>query len=408
MEVRILTTAQEWLEADRLIDTAFLHPWDEEKAATKVQAQAAGTEPRPERTWGLIDDDGAILAAITTLDRQFYAGGSPIDVGEVHMVGSRVESRGGGNVRTLMTAILADFKRRGCPFAALIPFSCAFYRKFGFELASHALKQRVPIDQLAALPCDLRATHVEREEDVATVRSLYESFARMRNLAPVRTNTAWQWRGNGEFGERGWLLDDSRHDTYVLWSEDGTPRAYVTFAFKHEPGKPFFGEIVVTDLAYDGPKSFVAVLGLLHRLRAKAGHVTLELCDDIDLATILPEGDDIERTSVDFAMLRVLDVCRALELMEAPAIEGSLAIEVDDVFMPENSGVYQVRIDGGHVQASRSVAAPDLRVNVQTLCLLAIGRIGLCEALLREGTQLLGNQELLARVFVKRPVHFAL
>jgi predicted acetyltransferase len=184
--------------------------------------------------------------------------------------------------------------------------------------------------------------------------------------------------------------------------------AYVTFAFKHEPGMPFFGEIVVTGLAYDGPEAFLAVLGLLWRLRAKVGHVTLELCDDIDLATILPDGDNLERTSVDFAMLRVLDVCRALELMEVPEAEGGFALEVDDAFMPENSGVYQVRIASGHVRAERGGTTADLHVSVQTLCLLAIGRIGLAEALLREGTQLLGKRELLARVFVKRPVHFAL
>ena len=31
MTVRTLTTPQEWLEADRLIATAFLDNWDEEK-----------------------------------------------------------------------------------------------------------------------------------------------------------------------------------------------------------------------------------------------------------------------------------------------------------------------------------------------------------------------------------------
>lgn len=408
MAVRMLTTWQEWFEADRLIDTAFLHPWDEEKALARVKAQAEGSEPRPTRTWGLTDDAGTLLAAITTLDRQLYAAGTVVDVGEVHMVGSRVESRGGGNVRTLMAEVLADFKARGHAFAALIPFSCSFYRKFGFELASHALKQRIPIDQLADLPCDLRATHVDREEDVATVRAVYDAFARARNLASVRPDDAWRWRGNGEFGERGWLMEDCRHDTYLLWDENGSARAYVTFAFKHEPNKPFFGEIVVTDLAYDSPQALLGVLGLLYRLRAKAGQVTLELCDDIDLATILPEGDNVERTSVDYAMLRVLDVPRVLELMLQPVVEESFVVEVDDAFLPENSGTYQVRCEQGGTRVQRCDAQPDLRVSVQTLCLLAIGRIGLGEALLREGTQLLGNQDLLARVFVKRPVHFQL
>ena len=152
----------------------------------------------------------------------------------------------------------------------------------------------------------------------------------------------------------------------------------------------------------------LGVLGLLYRLRAKAGHVTLELCDDIDLATILPDGDSMERTAVDFAMLRVLDVCRVLELTVHPMVEGSFTIEVDDSFMPENSGIYQVCCSAEGTRAERRDGDADLRVSIQTLCLLAIGRIGLDEALLREGTRLLANRELLERVFTKRPVHFQL
>ena len=408
MAVRKLTTWQEWLEADRLIDTAFLHPWDEEKASEKVQSQAKGTEPRPEQTWGLTDEDGTLLAAITTLDHQMYFGGTTVDVGEVHMVGSRVESRGGGNVRTLMKEILDDFTARGHAFAALIPFSCSFYRKFGFELASHATKQKVPMDQLAGIRCDFRATHVEREEDVATVRALYDDFAHVRTLASVRTDADWHWRGNGEFGERDWMMGDSRLHTYVLWDEDDKACAYVTFAFKHEPNMPFFGELVVTDLVYDGPEAFRGLLGLLYRLRAKAGSVTFELRDDIDLATFLPEGDDVERTAVDFAMLRILDVSHVLELMPHPPIEGSFTLEVDDDFLPQNSGIYRVQVgpEGTHVE--RCDAQTDLRVTIQTLTLLASGRIGLEGALFREGTHLAGNEELLSRVFTKRPLHFRL
>ena len=408
MTVRKLTTWQEWLEADRLIDTAFLHPWDEEKSTKKVQAQADGSEPRPEQTWGLTDEDGALLAAITTLEHQMYFGDAIVDVGEVHMVGSRVESRGGGNVRTLMKEILDDFTDRGHAFAALIPFSCSFYRKFGFELTSHAVKQKVPMDQLAGFRCDFRATHVEREEDVAAVRALYDDFARVRTLAAVRTDADWHWRGNGEFGEPDWMMGGYRLHTYVLWNDDGKACAYVTFAFKHEPNMPFFGELVVTDLAYDGHESFRGLLGLLYRLRAKAGSVTFELRDDIDLATFLPEGDDVERTAVDFAMLRVLDVSHVLELMPHPPAVGSFTLEVDDAFMPQNSGVYRVEMDPEGTHIKRCDDQADLHVSMQTLTLLVSGRIGLEGALFREDTQLTGNEELLSRVFTKRPLHFRL
>jgi hypothetical protein len=67
-----------------------------------------------------------------------------------------------------------------------------------------------------------------------------------------------------------------------------------------------------------------------------------------------------------------------------------------------------VSYEEGEALVERCDAAPDLRVSIQTLALLVSGRIGLDGALLREGTQLLGNKPLLSRVFRQRPVHLAL
>ena len=97
MEVRKLTDSQDWLESERVIATAFLHPWDEAEEAARVQAQAAGEVPRPEESWGLFDD-GIMLTSISTLRHQLSFGGEAISVGEVHMVGSLPERRGGADV----------------------------------------------------------------------------------------------------------------------------------------------------------------------------------------------------------------------------------------------------------------------------------------------------------------------
>ena len=110
MEVRKLTDPRDWLESERVIQTACLHPWDEEQERRKVQEQAAGNVARPEETWALEDDAGVPQTAITTLSHRMWLGGRDLPVGEVHMVGSRMENRGGGNVRALMGAVLEDFR----------------------------------------------------------------------------------------------------------------------------------------------------------------------------------------------------------------------------------------------------------------------------------------------------------
>ena len=49
-------------KGDRLIATAFLHPWDDGEGLKTVEAQADGEQPRPGQTWGLFDDAGLMVA----------------------------------------------------------------------------------------------------------------------------------------------------------------------------------------------------------------------------------------------------------------------------------------------------------------------------------------------------------
>ena len=88
MEVRKLTDSNDWLESERVIETAFLHPWDEEQSRRRIEAQAEGKEPRAEESWGLFDDSGAMVTSISTLRHRLSFGGKPIGAGEIHMVGS--------------------------------------------------------------------------------------------------------------------------------------------------------------------------------------------------------------------------------------------------------------------------------------------------------------------------------
>lgn len=101
MLIRKLTDSIDWFESERVIETAFLHPWDEVEAQRQIKAQAEGAEPRFEESWGLFDDEGAMVTSISTLRHSISFGGTAIDAGEVHMVGSLPEHRGvGGSARS--------------------------------------------------------------------------------------------------------------------------------------------------------------------------------------------------------------------------------------------------------------------------------------------------------------------
>lgn len=408
MEIRKLTNPQEWLESERVLATAFLHPWDEKETGRKVQEQARGAEPRAEESWGLFVDDGSMSTSISTLRHTLSFGGREFPAGEIHMVGSLPESRGGGGVRALMGEILRDFRSRGDALAVLIPFSCAFYRKFGFELSGRTVRQRLSIDQLAGFACDLTVTRVWEEQDLVPVRELWDSFALSHDLAEIRGDEAWQWRGNGDFGEPDFMHPERQRYTYVFWDEGGEACAYVRFSFFHEPDLPFVGELKVSDLVWANPQALRGVLGFLYRMRAKVSHVNFEL-EGLELAPLVPEGDRVEQQIDSHVMARMLDVKRLLGQMPQPFGEGSYVLQVEDDFLPEVSGRWQVTYENRRAtNVTCTDLAPDLVASQTVACQLVLGRISLEDALYRSGVQALGNTDTLTQVFVRRPIYLSL
>ena len=402
MSIRKLERPQEWLAADRLVACAFLHHWDEDQERRKIQEQAGGTTPRPEETWAFEDDAGMLQTVITTLGHRIWLGGRSLPVGEVYMVGSRMESRGGGNVRALMRAVLEDFRSRGDVFAVLIPFSFSFYRKFGFELGSRTVRYRIPIEQFEGLSCDYAVTKVESEQGVAPLRALHEAVAQTRNMCLAPEEADWRWRGNGMFGEPDFLHPDCQTHTYVLWDGE-TPVASVTFSFTCDSDNPFFGEADVSDITWRDPAALMGALGFLYRLRAKVGSVNVELPDELDIAAVLPEPDKVQCTLGGHVMVRVLNVPEALRAMPHPEGSGSYVLAVRDALIPKNDGPWQVTFEDGEVLVSEAPnVRPDLEVSESALAQLISGVTGLETAQLRKDVQVKNNKQTLARVFTRR------
>ena len=407
MDVRKLTDPKDWLESERVIETAFLHPWDETEARERIQTQANGSLPRPEVSWGLFDGD-TMLTSISTLQHQLSFGGEVINAGEFHMVGSLPERRGGGGVRRLFGEILRDFRAQGDVLAVLIPFSCAFYRKFGFEVATLVMDQRVAIDQLAGFSCDLRVTRVWNEADLAPVRALWDAHARSCNLAEVRDDAAWVWHGNGDYGASDFLHPDRQRYTYVLWDTKDNPCAYLRFSFFHQPDLPFVGELKVDDFVWNSPLALRSALGFLYRMRAKVSHINFEL-PDLDLSTLVPESDRVEQRIDSHVMARLLDPETLLRLMPQPYDTGSYVLGIEDAFLPEAAGRWQVAFETGRATAVKPTdREPDLVVDETTATQLILGRIALGDALYRPDVQLIGNAEVLAHAFTRRPVYLTL
>ncbi len=396
--IRKLQNEEERFEAERLLAISFLHTWNEEEARKNAR------EPEGD-VWAAFDASGRMVSAISTMTHQVMYEGNVITCGEPHMVGTLPEARGLGAVRAIMEQILREYKSRGDLFAKLIPFSFAFYRKYGFELASEFLKQKAAIDQFAGFRQEFAAAQILSQQQADEARLLYENYIRRYNMADMRSDADWALGRYGEFGQRDWQYEDRQRYSYLFTDQDANARAYFTFIFIHGPQGPFTGEMKVTDLAFDSPEALRSIFGFIYGMRAKITHVSVDTPRDLDLSLILPECDSVERKLDGYITARALNIEGILTAMKQPHESGTYSVRVTDGFLSENTGTYTVVIENGIVKSvSKDDKTADLEVTVETFCQMSTGLIDLSAALYRLGTKLVSNRDLLERVFVRKPI----
>lgn len=329
---------------------------------------------------------------------QMYYDGHVVKMGGIGGVASLPEARMKGGVRAIFEKVFEDNRAQGALFSVLFPFSHPYYRQYGYELCHEGIWYRFPTEALKPYRnTDTQVRMHTAEEGSAPFESIYAVYASRYNYALAREANAWR---NILYGD----YTTAKCYRYIL-SRDGKDIAYCMFR-PEQPGGMFTPRTaVLTDYAYVDAAALWALLGFLYKLSAQYSHVQLEASSDFALPTLLAEPDDVAVSHVHHSMARMLDVAQALRLMRHPQGSGSYSLCVQDDFLPVNSGVYRVAYGPQGVEVNHSGdGAADLSLSVQTLAQMCLGYIDLDMATLKQDVCLAGNEDTLARVFIRKPM----
>jgi predicted acetyltransferase len=274
--------------------------------------------------------------------------------------------------------------------STLYPFSHAFYRKFGYETVCWRNQYEFAPGVLKGYAFTGKSRLWKTGDPVREWTELYSRFAADYNLVIARDDKRMEEHLKGEYYK-------DRKFCYMLYEGD-RPLAYLIFQdIRHDPA----AILDVLDLAWDGPSGFRAILGFLARFSADYGTIRLFLPRDIELLNLIrsPQAYDIQKTSHQNYMIRVVNAAKALEAMRKPA-GCSFVIRVSDDLIAENNGAWKVTGDG----VVPTEEEPDLSVSERALGQLVAGAVSLPEALCREDTVVYRNREMLERVFIRKPI----
>ena len=153
------------------------------------------------------DDDRTMMATFCVLPWRANFDGHEVVMGGIGGVATLPQYRRGGAIRRCFEAALSDMYARGMALSYLYPFSNAFYRRFGYELACDEARWRVKLSLLPSLDAPGRWAMQEKGADLtADIRAVDGARNRRYNCAVLAGDTEYGWTGEDPFVTRNYTF----------------------------------------------------------------------------------------------------------------------------------------------------------------------------------------------------------
>jgi len=260
-----------------------------------------------------------------------------------------------GYAGELMRAVLRDMRERGVSLSLLAPFAHAFYRIFGYELATEAIEYRL---KPADLPTSPEQSHLRayREEDLSSLMDLYEAEAKGHTLSVRRS-------------EGNWKTSLSKKDAEVaVYERDGAVEGYILYKISGWQDRDPRRTLSVEEIVAATPRAREALLSFMAGLDPLVYGIELYTPRGEPLHPYLVSSHVNAKIEPD-QMLRLVDVEGALGYLERTT-GAPLVLNVSDDVILENAGEYTLA-EGNVVRGTE--AGESISLDVRQLAQLYAG-----------------------------------
>ena len=281
----------------------------------------------------VIEDDGEPRATVTVLPMEAFVDGEPVEMGGIAAVNAHPAYRRRGYAGGLMRAAIGAMRERGMTLSMLHPFAHAFYRAYGWELATEAVKYELSPTEIPTSAEQRRVrAYNPAGGDVSRMTGLFDGWAATHPCSIRR-------------GEGRWLQYLARKDgeAAVYEAEDGTIEGYLLYKQSEGSGDPP-NTLDVSELVAATPAAREALVSFMGAYDPRMYTVKLSTPRGEPLHPYLPDSHVRARLEPEF-MLRLVDVEGALSLLRRTVSE-PIVLDVSDDVVPENSGVYTLAAGG--------------------------------------------------------------
>lgn len=278
-------------------------------------------------------------------------------------VATHPAARGQGYAQDLIRGELRLSRKEGKAFSLLMPSSASFYLPMGFGFCCHQWARKASPEALAPLgKKPVSAGTIASEDDWKKLASVYDAFTEGRNNYTVRDEASWRSHIRGQLALASSFI--------AVVSDDRGPCGYIFYTLDDR-------DMYVQEMAYSNPEGRQ---GLYFYMAGHRG--SIDAChwyEPLDDHSYMGWNDGAEHTYITnrtfpYMLMRVVDPINAFDGLPCdPDMEGTVAFQLCDSFMPENNGLYVLRAENGTIRALRNDVFYMLKLHIEDISGQKIG-----------------------------------
>lgn len=314
--------------------------------------------------------DGATPAgAASAFTFDLTVPGGTVPTAGVTVVGVFPTHRRRGVLSALMREQLDDVRRRGEPLAALWASEEPIYPRFGYGLAALSAELRIERSRTAYRPGVTTRGQVRLVSAEEAARIFPGIYERVRPTVPGMLTRTAAWWDVRHLSDPKHLRGGGGVKNYAVLELDGRDAAYASYRFhsRWEEGSAA-GHATVLSALGDSPQATADIWRFLLDLdwtaRVEAGQLPV----DHELLLLLQQPRRARLRTGDSLWVRLVDYEAAFAARSLN--DGDpVVLEVEDAFLPDNSGRYELSPAG----LARTTAEPELRLTAEHLACTYLG-----------------------------------
>ncbi|WP_296828107.1 enhanced intracellular survival protein Eis [uncultured Megasphaera sp.] len=324
---------------------------------------------------GFQDDEMACLTHLNLYTLSLR--GKAIDTSYIVGLATHPAARRGGIGGKLLTASLAEMKRRGHYVNILMPSKAGFYQPYGYELYCHQWKETLPLEALRPLTDrTVRYAFVNSSDQWPYLAAVYEGYTKGLSGYALRDEKSWRSHIDAQLKE----------GNIAVCFDGDTPIGYAFYQL----GQP---TIVSGEFVYTCRKGKRGLLGYMynHRSQGEAFQWNEGIHDQS--YRFYPDGKSGHET-MPFMTGRIVDVKGALEQLPYRN-DGTVTFHTEDPLADWNCGTFTLTVtDGRGTVVKETEKDADVTMPIGTLALLVFGAMDISDLAFNE--KLKGPDEALS------------